>query len=353
MTIEETIELVSAEAEDLAVQAAPVDLLMGAVDSECGPAVLADLLAHELVACHRLMQRIAAATHGILHYSVPADGTAEGVDAAAGQSAGDDSGGHRVESADLAAARLAGVASRLMEQVRLGIVALRRLRPDLPEDEEGVWLALRWTEERCSPEELERRVAAARAARAQREDLPTPKAAPLSARAEAVRAAAMAAAQLSEEAEVAGLAVAATAEHRHVEFFARLFVLELAAVHDLTMRLAGCADRAFDRAVEAEQDPAAALQLSAVAARLGDRFRRGVLTLQQLAGGGPGKPRKIAGTVWGGPEPSLVTGHSPANDSPDAPAAAPAATVPAGHGVHRSDSTAAAHSGGNASPAVA
>ena len=350
MTIEETIELASAEAEDLAIQAAPVDLLMGAADSECGPAVLADLLAHELVACHRLMQRIAAATHGILHYSVPADG----VDATAGQSAGDDSTDHRVESADLAAARLAGVASRLMEQVRLGIVALRRLRPDLPEDEEGVWLALRWTEERCSPEELERRVAAARAARAEREDLPTPKAKPLSARAEAVRAAAMAAAaQLAEEAEVAGLAVAVTAEHRHAEFFARLFVLELAAVHDLTMRLAGCADRAFDRAVEAEQDPAAALQLSAVAARLGDRFRRGVLTLRELAGGGPDKPRKIAGTVWGGPEPSLATGHGPANDRPDAPAAAAAAVVPAGHGVHRSDSGAAARPGSDASPAVA
>ena len=80
MTIEETIELASAEAEDLAVQAAPIDLLMGAADSECGPAVLADLLAHELVACHRLMQRIAAATHGILHYSVPADGAVEGIE---------------------------------------------------------------------------------------------------------------------------------------------------------------------------------------------------------------------------------------------------------------------------------
>jgi len=327
MTLEETIDLASAEAEDLAVQAAPEDLLLGALDRECGPAVLADLLAHELVASYRLMQRIAAATHGILHCSAPVEGAAE----AAGQPT-DDS-----PAADLAAARLAGVAGRLMEQVRLGLVALRRLRPDLPEDDDGIWLALRWNEERCSPEELERRVAAAKAARAQWEDPPAPKTPPLSARAETVRAEAMAvAAELAKEAGVAGLAVAATAEHRSAEFFARLLTLELGAIHDLTMRLAGCADRAFDRAVEAEEDPAVALHLSTAAARLGDRFRRGLLTLQRLNGGGPDKPRKIAGTVWGGPEPSLGSG-APANDPQD-PLAAPAAAVPAGHGVHRSDS---------------
>jgi hypothetical protein len=79
-----------------------------------------------------------------------------GSDEATGLPAGDST------AADLAAARLAGVAGRLMEQVRLGLVTLRRLRPDLPEDEEGIWLALRWTDERCSEEELQRRVAAAR-----------------------------------------------------------------------------------------------------------------------------------------------------------------------------------------------
>jgi len=99
------------------------------------------------------------------------------------------------------------------------------------------------------------------------------------------------------------------------------------------MRLAGCADRAFDRAVVSEDDPAVGLQLSAAAARLGDRFRRGLLTLQRLNGGGPGKPRKIAGTVWGGPEPSLhVAGSTPANDSPAAPAAPPRPRSPLGMG---------------------
>jgi hypothetical protein len=140
-----------------------------------------------------------------------------------------------------------------------------------------------------------------------------------------------AAAELAEEAGVAELAVAATAERSGAEFLAHLFVFELGAVHNLTMRLAGCADRAFERAVDSEDDPAAALQLSTAAARLGDRFRRGLLTLQRLTGSGPGKPRKIAGTVWGGPEPSMRSG-APANDSQDPPAAAPAAAVPAGQG---------------------
>src|SRR5437867_3580355 len=132
MTSEEMIARASEQAEDLAVQAAPADLLLGAVDRECGPAVLADLLAHELVASHRLMQRIAAATDGVLCWSAEVNGA----DAATGQPAADSA------TADLAAARLAGVAGRLMEQVRLGLVALRRLRPELPEDAEGIWLAL-------------------------------------------------------------------------------------------------------------------------------------------------------------------------------------------------------------------
>jgi hypothetical protein len=253
MTPEETIALAEEEAAGLAVQAAPEDLLVGAVDPECGPAVLADLLAHELVASHRLMQRIAAATDGVLKWSQEVDGA----DAAAGTPAGDGA------AADLAAARLAGAAGRLMEQARLGLVALRRCRPALAEEGEGIWLALRWNDERCSPEELDRRVAAAKAARAQW-DPPTPKTPPLSERAEAVRGAAMAeAAALAKEAGVADLAVAATAERSGAGFLARLFTFELGAIHDLTMRLAGCADRAFDRAVESEDDPAVALQLAA------------------------------------------------------------------------------------------
>jgi len=328
MTSEETIAQAEEVAAHLAIQAAPEELLAGAADHECGPGVLATLLAHELAASHRLMQRIAAVTDGMLDWSQEVNGA----DEAGGLPAGDGS------SAELAAARLAGVAGRLMEQVRLGLVVLRRLRPDLPEDDEGVWLALRWTEDRCPPEELERRLAAAKAARAQRDDLPAPTTPPLSDRAQALRAMALeAAAGLAKEAGVADLATATAAERGGADFVARLLTYELGAIHELTMRLAGCADRAFDRAVDAEEEPVVALQLSTVAARLGDRFRRGLLTLQPRTGG-PDKPRKIAGMVWGGPEPSLATGRAAANDIPATSAAALAAAVPAGHGVHRSDS---------------
>jgi hypothetical protein len=162
-----------------------------------------------------------------------------------------------------------------------------------------------------------------------------------------------AAATLAKEAGVADLAVAATAERSGGAFLARLFTFELGAIHDLTMRLAGCADRAFQRAVESEADPAVALQLAGAAARLGDRFRRGLLTLQHL-NGGPDKPRKVTSLVWGGPVavPSADRG-SAANDSPDPLAAAPVASIPAGHGVHRSDSRHAAHPGNSPRRAAA
>jgi hypothetical protein len=349
MTTEETIALAREKAEDLAGKAAPADLLFGVVNEECGPAVLADLLAHELAASHRLMQRIAAFTDGILSWSAEVNGAGEATD----RPAGDRAAGHRVEPGDLAAARLAGVAGRLMEQMRLGLVALRRLRPDLPADEEGIWLALRWNEERCSSEELERRLAAAKAARAQWADPPARKARPLSARAQAVRADAMAvAADLAKEAGVAELAVAVADEGNGLRFLGQLFVFELGAIHDLTMRLAGCADRAFDRAIDTEEEPTVALQLSTVAARLGDRFRRGLLTLQSLAGGGPDKPRKVIGTIWAGPEPSLHS-NAAAIDSQDQPVSAPAASISAGHGVHRSDSQPASGPGHDAPQAAA
>lgn len=69
MTTEETIAAAEREAIELAVKAAPEELLAGAVNREAGPGVLADLLAHELVASHRLMQRIAAAGDDLLNWS--------------------------------------------------------------------------------------------------------------------------------------------------------------------------------------------------------------------------------------------------------------------------------------------
>src|SRR5215468_10305146 len=169
------------EAADDALEAGPEAIMAGAADREAGPAVLADLLAHELVASHRLMLRLAAAADAVLDWGADEPSSAE-----------------RGE-AELAAGRLAAAASRLMEQLRQGLVALRRFRPDA--DEEGIWLALRWLEERCAPEELERRVAAAKAAQAAND--PAPQGPALTQRAQRTRAlAAEEAAELAAAARV-------------------------------------------------------------------------------------------------------------------------------------------------------
>jgi len=96
------------------------------------------------------------------------------------------------------------------------------------------------------------------------------------------------------------------------------------------MRFTGGAGRALERAIASNEDPAVALQLAGVAARLGDRFRRGLLTLRHLEDGPDGKPGKFIGLVWGGPEATpAAAGSAPANDTLDPAAATPAT---AGHG---------------------
>ena len=234
--------------------------------------------------------------------------------------------------------------------MRQGLLALRRCRPAVEEDE-GVWLALSWLDGRCSQEELERRVVEAKAARAEW-DPPQRKAPPLSDRAQALRGYAKeAAAELAKEAGVAELAVAATAERTGSAFLARLFGYQLGTVHSLMMRLSGGTNRALDRAVETHADPAVAVKLSGIVARLGDRFRRGVETIQRLAVGPDGKPRKVTGLVWGGPEARPADADSaPANDNPDSLTAGPAT---AGHGVDRLDSIQHDQPGDTASQAAA
>jgi hypothetical protein len=294
MTSEQRLAAANQEAADDALEAGPEAIMAGAADAEAGPAVLADLLAHELAAGHRLMLRLAAAADAMLDWGA------------------DEPSADERSAAEQAAGRLAAAASRLMEQLRQGLAALRRCRPDA--EEEGVWLALRWLEERCPPEELERRVAAAKAAKAAN-DLASESPA-LSQRAQLARSlAAEEAAELAAAARVATQADAAADEQAGLGFLARLFAHELGTSHGLMMRLTGATHAALDRATAAAAEPAGALRLSGIVARLGGRFRRGLLTLAGLAGGPDGKPRKIAGTVWGGPEP----------------------TRSAGHGVHRSD----------------
>jgi hypothetical protein len=318
MPAKESIALADDEANELALQAGIEEILAAAGNGEIGQDVLADLLAHELAALHKLMLRLSAASHNVL-------GWAEIINAderAAGQPESDSA------AADVAAARLIGGASRLMETVRQGLAVLARLRPEA--QGEGIWLALTWMDGRCSDEELQRRIAATRAARAAN-DPPRPKPS-VSPTARDLRAlAGKTALELADELRAREIADLAADERCGVAFLSRLYAHELATSHGLMMRLGGAADRGLDRAVAARKEPAVSLQLSGVVARLGDRFRRGVVTLQRLSGGSGG-PDKIAGLVWGGPDGGPSSGETaPAND-----ALTPAAS--AGHGVQCSDS---------------
>jgi hypothetical protein len=208
-----------------------------------------------------------------------------------------------------------------MEQLRQGLLALRRVRPSAGDEEE--WIALTWLDGRCSPEELQRRIAATKAARAANQ--PSPRTPALSERARHARDLAnREAAELAAEARAGALADAAADEQVGAGFVARLLAHELGTGHGLMMRLAGCAHGALDRATAAVAEPAAALRLAGIVARLGARFRRGLLT---LAGPNGTSGRRI-GLVWGGPDSGPANGPSSA-----------------GHGVHGPDF-------GNAVPAA-
>lgn len=319
MTPEDLLRFADREAAELGAMAGPAELLAGAADDEAGAEVRADLLAQGLGVSHRLMLRLCAAAEAVLDWSRLAAEAAPGAP------------GADTTKADQAAARIAAAASRLMEQVRLGLVALRRLRPAA--DDEGVWLALHWLDGCCPPEELELRIAAAKAARsantgaghAPAADAPAAdlKARPLSERARARReAAAESALRLAEEARGGKVVALAVDGGLGARFLERVYAHQLGAAHALMMRLAGAADRALDRAVARKEEPAAALRLSGVVARLGDRYRRGHLALVKIEG--TRSPARPGNPVWGG-----------GSGGYDA-AANPAST--AGHGVHRANS---------------
>lgn len=309
------------EAATLGAEAASAELLAGAADAESGATLRADLLAHGMAASHRIMLRLCTASNDVLDWSRKA--VAERGDADTGK-------------ADLAAARVASVATRLMEQVRQGLVTLQRHRPAAAQ--EDVVQVLTWDDgQRCSDEELERRIAQAKAALAGDQR----KAEPLSERARTRRAAAgKVAALLAEEARAHAIALVAADETMGVGFMTRLFAHELGAAHMLMMRLAGAANRAIDRSIARKEEPADALRLSGLVARLGDRYRRGMATLERLGRGPNGGPGKRVIPVWGGAPGGYDPGDQPApaaNDTaghgvqPQDPATRPAAT--AGHGV--------------------
>lgn len=305
MSPEDLLRLADREAAELGAMAGPAELLAGAADVEAGAEVRADLLAQGLAVSHRLMLRLCATAAAVLDWSRLAaadDATTDSAPGASGADAAPGASGADTAKADQAAARIAAAASRLMEQVRLGLVALRRLRP--ADDDEGVWLALHWLDGSCPPEELELRIAAAKAARsanaaAANAPAADSKARPLSERARARRgAAAESALRLAEEARGGKVGALAVDGGRGARFLERVYAHQLGAAHALMMRLAGAADRALDRAVARKEEPAVALRLSGVVARLGDRYRRGHLALVKIDGG-RGQAR-AANPVWGG-----------------------------------------------------
>src|SRR5262249_10817513 len=83
----------------------------------------------------------------------------------------------------------------------------------------------------------------------------------------------------------------------------RLYAHQLGAGHALMMRIAGGAHRALDRAAAEAVAPTAALRLATIAARLGDRFRRGLLTLTVITTGPDGHPPTATGPAWPRPPP--------------------------------------------------
>lgn len=323
MTPQELFERADHEAATLGAEAATAELLAGTADAESGATLRADLLAHGMAASHRIMLRLCTVANDLLDWNRQA--RVEQANADTGK-------------ADVAAGRVAAVATRLMEQVRQGLVTLHRQRPEAAQEEE--WVALTWADGvRCSDEELERRIARIKAARAAGQ----PQDRPLSERARTRRVAAReVAASLAEEARAHAIALVAADETMGVGFISRLFAHELGAAHMLMMRLAGATDRAIDRARERKEEPTDALALSGLVARLGDRYRRGMATLDRLGRGPNGGPGKRVIPVWGGAPGGYDPGDqsaSAANDTaghgvlPQDPSVRPAAT--AGHGVLR------------------
>jgi len=248
-------------AGELAADAVPFELALGAADAEAGPAVMAGCLAQALAAGHRAMLRMTVAVIRVLDR--PTAAAAPEITAAA---APEITTAAQPAEAKVgpSAARLAGTCGRVMEEVRLGLLAVAGLRP-----------------------------------------------APLGAAAQALKVQAdAAAALLAAEANVADLAARAD-----LGFLSALFGHELAAGHGLTMRLYGAADRALDAALggpmAATGDTLDAERLMTAAARMAGRVRRGVraqTALSNPTGGGTGVFRPANDGASRSPAPAAAQG---------------------------------------------
>ena len=317
-------------AADLAHSAGAFDISAGAaVAGTAGRRFQAGLLADELAAGHRVMMRLAAKAD----YAISNAATM-----------GDD---RFALPFDLLAARFAGTAGRLMDQFRRGAVSLPKVAG--PDGEgEGTWLGVCFENEAlCTPEEADRRLARAKAARAAARQASPDSKTPAPPTAEQLAALARAddvARRLVTEAQAADLATRDDPAARQ-----RLFLDQLAAGHRMMMRLAGRADRQIDRlgTPEAEPEPTrrAALRLSSAVARLMERVRLGLLALDRMGAGPDGGPAKVIGYYWIGerdlfasraatPTPANDVGGSRKTEARGRKASRPAAeTPPAGPGL--------------------
>ncbi len=284
-------------AADLARFAGADELSAGvAVAGAGGRRLRARLLADELAAGHCVMMRLAAKA-----------------DYAIGNAAG--MGDRFALPFDLLAARFAGTAGRLMDQFRRGALSLPKVAgPDA--EGEGRWVGVCFeNEELAPPEEVDRRLAQAKAARAAARQSDPQSPPPRPEEQAALERADAAARRLVAEAQAANLTAGDDPEARQ-----RLFLDQVAAGHRMMMRLTGRADWQIDRlgAPDAEPEPTrrAVLRLSSAVARLMERVRLGLLAIERLAAGPGGDPRPIAGYYWTGKKDLFNPGTvvTPAND---------------------------------------
>jgi hypothetical protein len=250
-----------------------------AVETAEGDGLLAALLRHEIALGHQLGMQFAAAGNAALEVAL-----APGADEAA------------AKAADRTAARLGGAVARVMGHVRLALLSAAAL----PAATEEKWIGVCFEGEAlCTPEEAERRLAAAKAARAAARGTAAPGRAASEARAstpaeqERIAAGHVAAGDLAAEAGVSALALAA-AEWDRVRLFLRH---ELAAAHRLVMRFGGRAGRLLALA-RPEDERVEALRLASAAARLMARGRQALATLPRLAPGPGGGSRASVGYYW-------------------------------------------------------
>ncbi|MGH6933335.1 MAG: hypothetical protein ACREEE_12985, partial [Dongiaceae bacterium] len=266
-------------ADRLAAAAVPTAITVATMDKEAGPLLFTDLLAHELASSHHVLMRFAAAANTIMDW--PNRRPRPGAEAPPAI---------KPTAAHLAGARAAASAGRVLDQVRLGLIAWGQRRPASAADEH--WIGFYSVSDQLTEADFNRCLQEARAAHGSAPDAGGDEEPALSDRARGkLERGGRRAAELVEAAG-AGILAARVAAANGARFMRGLFTDELAAAHALKLRLDGGSLSALDRAIEAQIEPVAACRLAESAARMGDRFRRGLTALAEFDKGPSGKPRK-------------------------------------------------------------